>query len=388
VTTALPEPHFIDRDPLKILRECIEAFELSAGRALQPSQVERLIIDLIAYRETLIRIGIQEAAKQNLRAYARFPMIDFLAEMVGASRLAAQPAKSTQQQFTLAAAEATNRIIPKSTRVRTKDGRVTFATDVDATILAGATTIVGGVAATAEEAGPIGNHYAPGQVSELVSTFDVPITSANLTETSDGTAAESTERLSARLPDAIATYAAAGPEDAYRIHALSASPDVLDVYVESTVPGVVKVHVLATYGIPSGALLTIVETALSAKKVRPICDTVLVVAAVIYEYALNVQLTLKKGSPTVTTLAAATEAADEYAAERSARLGRSLVPSQVIGQLSRPKVAEDGSITHPELARVHKVNVITPVEHELAPNEWASCTGVTVTVVGFANEDE
>lgn len=384
---SLPEPHFIDRDPQVILKECIEKFELEAGRALQPAQVERLIIDLIAYRETLLRIAIQEAAKQNLLAFARFPMVDFLAEMVGAGRLEAKPAKTTMQ-FTLEATEGVDRVIPSGSRVRTKDGRVTFATDEDATILTGALTIDGGIAATAEEAGPIGNAYALGQVADIVDAFDVTITATNLTETNGGTAAEDTERLRARLPDAIATYAAAGPEDAYRIHALSASQEVLDVYVENPEPGVAKIHVLATYGIPTTELLDVVEAALSAKKVRPICDTVVVVAAVIYEYALDVELTLKKGAPTVTTLAAANEAADEYTAERAARLGRGLEPTQIIGQLSRPKVDADGKVTHPELARVHKVDVNAPVAHVLAPNEWASCTGVTIAVVGFAEEDE
>ena len=61
--TTLPEPSFLDRDGPAILRESIERFEALAGRPLEPSQVERVLIDLIAYRELLVRIAVQEAAK-------------------------------------------------------------------------------------------------------------------------------------------------------------------------------------------------------------------------------------------------------------------------------------------------------------------------------------
>ena len=68
---SLPEPSFIDRDPQAITAEIVAQYEQLTGKTLYPAQVERLLIDVIAYRETLVRIGIQEAAKQNLVAYAR-----------------------------------------------------------------------------------------------------------------------------------------------------------------------------------------------------------------------------------------------------------------------------------------------------------------------------
>ncbi|XLM22137.1 baseplate protein, partial [Chromobacterium piscinae] len=88
----LPEPDFIPRDPAAITAEIIAQYEQISGKTLYPAQVERLLIDVIAYRETLVRIGIQEAAKQNLVAYARAPMLDYLGQLVGVTRLPAQPA--------------------------------------------------------------------------------------------------------------------------------------------------------------------------------------------------------------------------------------------------------------------------------------------------------
>mgnify|MGYP000411452045 FL=1 len=92
---SLPEPSFIDRDPQAITAEIVAQYEQLTGKTLYPAQVERLLIDVIAYRETLVRIGIQEAAKQNLVAYARAPMLDYLGELVGVTRLPAQSARTT-----------------------------------------------------------------------------------------------------------------------------------------------------------------------------------------------------------------------------------------------------------------------------------------------------
>ncbi len=83
----LPAPVFVsDSDgtnPNLILADMIAAFEASAGRTLQPAQVERLLIDLYAYRESLVRNAVQYAGQQNLLAFAIFPMIDYLGGLVG-----------------------------------------------------------------------------------------------------------------------------------------------------------------------------------------------------------------------------------------------------------------------------------------------------------------
>ena len=82
-------------DPLAITDELVRAYEAATGKTLYPAQIERLFIDLIAYRETLVRGLINDVARQNLVAFARAPMLDFLGELVGVSRLSAQPARTT-----------------------------------------------------------------------------------------------------------------------------------------------------------------------------------------------------------------------------------------------------------------------------------------------------
>ena len=66
MTSNLPEPNFIERNPEKIINEWIALYEEKSGKSLQPAQIERLMIDVGAYRESILRVAIQETAKQNL----------------------------------------------------------------------------------------------------------------------------------------------------------------------------------------------------------------------------------------------------------------------------------------------------------------------------------
>ena len=54
--TQLPEPNFIDRDPELITKEWVELYEKKSGKVLQPAQIERLMVDVGAYRETILRM--------------------------------------------------------------------------------------------------------------------------------------------------------------------------------------------------------------------------------------------------------------------------------------------------------------------------------------------
>ena len=45
MTTQLPEPNFIDRDPDTITKEWVELYEKKSGKVLQPAQIERLMIE-------------------------------------------------------------------------------------------------------------------------------------------------------------------------------------------------------------------------------------------------------------------------------------------------------------------------------------------------------
>lgn len=363
--TGLPEPDFIARDPVAVTSELIATYEAMTGRTLQPAQVERLLIDLIAYSETLVRIGIQEAAKQNLVAYSRGVNLDHHGALLGVSRLPAKAAATTLE-FTLAAAEGQRVAIPKGTRVKTKDGAVVFATTERLVIPAGA--LAGSAPAIAGELGEIGNGYLPGEVATLMDPIAGVAAATNTATTYGGAAVEDDERLRQRIQEAPERFSVAGPGGAYRWHAMTSHQSLVDAAVVSPTPGVVQVYPLGKDGIPAPEILDVVLAALNDDKVRPLTDLVQVLPPTEVAYTIDATLTLLRGADQVSVEAAARKAAEAYAAGRRAGLGRDLIHSQIIAALSVPGV--------------YKVQVNAPAERVVDGFEWANCASIALSFGG------
>ena len=241
----LPPPTFLnDADGLNpnlILADMITQFQNAANRTLQPAQVERLLINDYAYRESIIRNMIQYAGMQNLLAFAVYPMIDYLGQFLGVSRLPAQPAVTTIQ-FTLAAALSVSFTIPAGTLVGTQDGLFQFATVAALTIPAGATQ--GSVNANCTTPGDEGNGYVAGQVNVQLNPNTQIATVSNTSTTGGGSDIESDAHVRARIQAAPNRFSVAGPEGAYRFYALGVDPSIIDVLVTSPAPGQVSVYIL------------------------------------------------------------------------------------------------------------------------------------------------
>ncbi len=150
---------------------------------------------------------------------------------------------------------------------------------------------------------------------------------------------ESDARLRERVQMAPERLSVAGPEGAYRFHALSADADVRDVAVSSPTPGSVLVTVLSQQGdgAPDQGMLDAVDAALTDRTVRPLTDSVSVQAATIIPWSIEAELALFDGPDPAVVLAAAEEAAAAYAAEQH-MLGRDITLSGVYAALHRPGV--------------------------------------------------
>ena len=46
MTSNLPEPNFIERNPEIITKEWITLYEEKSGKTLQPAQIEKLMVDV------------------------------------------------------------------------------------------------------------------------------------------------------------------------------------------------------------------------------------------------------------------------------------------------------------------------------------------------------
>jgi len=81
------EPNFIERDYEAIKQRMISSYETKIERTLPDTDPDRLIIEVVAYDIYLLRIGVQDAAKQNLLKYARFPMLDHIGDLKKTPRI-------------------------------------------------------------------------------------------------------------------------------------------------------------------------------------------------------------------------------------------------------------------------------------------------------------
>lgn len=364
MTLPLPiAPSFIERDPAVVRAAILAQLETALGRALHPAQVETLLAEVVAYQETLVRIAIQDVALQNLVAFARAPALDYLGELVGVGRLPERPAVTTVR-FTLAAAQPLVVVVPAGTRVQTTDGKIAFATNEAINIAAG--NLTGDVVATATSDGAAGNGYDAGVVSRILDPVPNVASAANLATTEGGADLETDDSYRQRIREGTEQFSTAGSAAAYRFHAMSVSSSIIDVKVTGIPMGVVRVCVLSEDGPASPALLAEVLAALSAEKVRPLTDTVQVVAPDEVPYAIDAVVRPIAGTDAAAVLLAAQEAADAYAADRRAGLGRDVVPSQVIAALSVPGT--------------YAVTLIEPLLIEVGDEEWANCADITVVL--------
>ena len=177
---------------------------------------------------------------------------------------------------------------------------------------------------------------------------------------------EKDERLRYRCQMAMEGLAAAGPRGAYRFHALSASADVADVAVETPAGGRVRVWVLARAGVAGQPLLDTVATALNAETIRPLCDTVEVVAATPLAFSIQASIVYQPGG----------EAVSGGLEGARARLAKMLAERRAIGG-SVPRSAIDAALHVPG---VDRVAILAPASDvQCAPGQYPDCAAADVS---------
>lgn len=376
----LPEPNFVDRDVSAIVADVVADFEKETGRTLYPAQVERLMANIIAYRESLLREAIQDAAKLNLLRYSRAPVIDMLGELVGVSRLPAAPAGCTLRFTVTPLPQA--RTIPAGTLAQA--GAVAFATTADVVVAENASTV--DITALCVNAGVIGNGFVAGQVNTLAAPIAgfTKTSVANTDTTAGGTEAEDDDGLRERIAQAPERFSTAGSVGAYRFHAQSAWAGIVDVAVvqpEMTIvngelvstnnvpPGQVRLYPLMQDGLPAPAVLTAVKNACSGEKVRPVCDHVLALSPYDIHTTIVAELVLYTSADADDCLRASQAALDAYIKKVRSKLGVDVVRLHIADAL--------------KVAGVYDVNVLQPANNIiLEAHHWPVFDAVQVTVAG------
>lgn len=368
--TSILRPVFLATDPVTVTAECIALFEATLGKTLEPAQVERLLVNAMAYRESLTRMAVQLAGENNCVAFATGTNLEALADLVGVQRLA-DIAASCEIRFSLATAGGSDLAIPAGTRVKTRDGAFIFAVAVDAKIAAGNT--FADVSCTCQTTGDGANGYTAGEVNSLLDPIAGVVTAINTTTTSGGVTLEADDAMRERARLAPYRFGTAGSYGAYRFHALSVGAWVLDAKVTSPIPGQVQVAILTNQGAPTVAQLAAVTAALSADTVRPITDTVNVIAATQITYTVAASLTIYTGQDSASITAAAELAVEALAATRRRQLGLDITPAQILAAIL-------------SVPGIYNATLSAPAAPVVAGDgDWLDCTSIAVTVTGSAN---
>lgn len=351
----LPDLTFAEADADTVDGNVLTTVEALLGRTLARADPLRLFlrgIDAILIQQRLL---IDQAAKQNLLAYATGDNLDHIGTLVGTDRIAATSATVTLQ-FTLSAKRETATIIPSGTRATAGDG-VLFALDDTVVIAQGDTTAIG--RATCTSIGATGNGYAPGEIKTLADPVAFVASVTNTTTSAGGADTEDDDAYRERIHEAPEKFSTAGPSGAYEYYAKQASALISDVAVESPAPCEVKIYPLLTGGeIPGQEILDTVATALNDRTVRPLTDKVTVSAPTAVKY--NVTLTYWIDRDDATEAAeiqkAAEQAISDFAGWQKERLGRDINPTELYYRL-RSAGVKRAEITEPAATTVTREQV-------------------------------
>lgn len=317
-------PQVVSEDLNAIMAEMVVQWESATGKTLYPAQIERLMIDFIAYREFLIRAGINDTARQGLVDFAREPMLSFLGARVDTYRLQPQPARTTLR-YAVSAPVSTALVIPNRPRIAAETG-VLFVPQREPVIQPGQSFV--DVPGQAEEAGFAHNGYLPGTITEAFDDLPDGVTVSNLTTTSNGADEEDIERFRLRVKLANARPGA-GSEKQYRYIAMSVSVNVIDVSLSVVSPGHVRLALLLPPGMDPAELLAAVYQQVQRNDIRPTTDHVDVIAGTPVALHLLVIVTPRRLGLPSQVQSAAEASMKAFAARTSRKLGYDIVASEI-----------------------------------------------------------
>lgn len=319
--------------------QILAEYERLTGRSVAPASLERLLIQWLVSILVNERILCNYIGNQNIPSRAEGRNLDALGELFHlGSRPEAQPAECVERFF-LSEPQVTAVSIPKGTRVKDADGLLVWETTQNAFVPIGETYV--DIPVQCQTAGIVGNGYAPGQLSKLVDLFDYYSRCENITASDSGSDRATDEEYYNLMRLSMDSYSCAGAKGSYVYFAKQVSTEIADVVANSPQPGYVHIFVLMNDGsIASETVKKAVLEACSADTVRPLTDYVSVCdpELVTYNIDLTYYIADNLGNTPTTISAAVADAVQQYISWQSAKMGRDINPSQLIGLIMQTGV--------------------------------------------------
>lgn len=362
---------FVENDVDAILQGLITRYESISGRKLGPADPEQLGLDSIAYQASLNLAAVNHTGNQNLLRYAAGQALEELGFKFNVYRLAAAPA-TTQVEYTMVVGHP-GQLIPAGNRVKSEDGKVIFQTLSDTNVAPAVGSVILDVECLTP--GTIGNGYTAGQINIILDPLPYVSSVANTDTTANGSDEESDEELRSRIQLASSAFSVAGPTDAYKFFAKSAHPQIVDVNVESLNPGEVQIYPLLDNGvIPDQPILDKVDAIVNADKIRPLTDTVYVIAPTKIDFSIDLELQIKKNYVSTEIVAAVKANLEGYVNQwKKNPLGKDITVQQILAYAMVPGVYHvDFNLPNADVG--------------CDPSQFANCTGITVAVTAVYDE--
>lgn len=368
-----PDHQFITMDTSALVEEMTATYEAITGVTVRPASPERLFIRWVASVLLQERALINRAANQNLPSRAVGTNLDALGQLLynTVARPPAQAATCTVR-FSISEAQSSAILIPEGTRVTDRSRTLTWATEEDAYIPAGDTTL--DLTVRCQVPGTVGNGYLPGQLDTIVDVFDYYSACENLTESGNGSDEATDDEYYQLLRESMDAWSTAGARGAYIYHAKKVSTEILDVLPTRPAPGHVALYVLMDDGTKAGEeTKAAVLAACSEDTVRPLTDYVTVEDPTEVSYNITFTYYILRGTdrPAADIAADVAAATEDFQLWQSGKLGRDINPSELIHRLMSVEgvkrvavtspvfiaLADGGDGTTPEIAKLGTVTI-------------------------------
>lgn len=325
--TAYP---FISTDTDALTTLLTTAYERITGTTVRPASPERLFIQWMSSILVQERVQNNYTGSQNIPSRAVGENLDALAELTHCRpRPEAAPA-GCMMRFCVSQPLPTALIVPAGTRVTDAAGTLVWATEAEACIPIGETSV--DTLVRCQTPGTAGNGFLPGQINTIVDLYDYYTACENITASDGGADRATDEEYYELMRASMDAYSCAGAKGSYVYFAKQVSTEIADVIAASPVPGVVKLYVLMRDGTLAGdEIKRAVLDACSADEVRPLTDQVFVEDAEIVPFDISFAYYIQSGgNKSAADIAAEVrQAVERYKVWQCGKLGRDINPDEL-----------------------------------------------------------
>lgn len=319
------ELHYLTYDPDEIWVEMMTNYVEAGGDILYPGDEKEMLLRSVQADLVQVFAAVDNALRMQTLRYAVGDYLDILGENRSCERIQAQAATAKVTITTNATGQTGT--LPAGTSM-TYDGITFYELDEDFALSGYEETVTVGV--TADVEGSQGNGLVKGQELNLSVTNSGIKSIVCAEDASGGEEEEEDDAYRERIRLHGLASISTGPEKQYEDAAKAVSSEIVDAAALNIGSGKVGIYLIFASDTGKTAIISAVQTALSAVDVRPLTDSVSVYEAGTVPYTLDVHYAFDGNTTTKTAIA---EAISEYQEWQDQKVGRPFNPDKLMADM-------------------------------------------------------